>query len=206
MKSKGFFFRSPPMKSEVSELSFTNACLSHSSQEYMYENLICPPSHPTSQDNPKKNTHHNTCLATSGFWRSCEGASLGDITTWLWRPLHCIFKWTFGKMDDSHFYHILLINKKRNIFQLKTNLKKLPPCSQCPPRWCFVQSSPAVHPQHFECLSGRQVHLPQWHRRFCQGSFDVISPGCLFFWGEGIEEKFSPQQWLQRNNLFQQKK
>ena len=29
----GFFFRSPPMKSEVPEVSFTNACLSHSSQE-----------------------------------------------------------------------------------------------------------------------------------------------------------------------------
>lgn len=132
--------------------------------------------------NEKKNTHHNTCLATAGFWRSWEGASLGDITTWLLGLFTASSTWLLEKMDDSHFYHILLINKNRNIFHLKTNLKKLPPCSQCPPRWCFVQSSPAVHPQHFECLSDRQVHLPQWlSTDSVRASFDVISPRMSFF-------------------------
>ena len=132
-----------------------------------------------------KNTHHNTCLATAGFWRSWEGASLGDITTWLWRPLRCIFNLTFGKMDGSHFYHIRLINKKRSIFHLKTNLKKTATMQSCPPRWCFVQSSPAVHPQHFECLSGRQVHLPHWHRRFCQGFLRCDLSQDVVLWGRG---------------------
>ena len=52
-----FFFRPPPVRFHKSLNSFlVVVCLSPSSQEYMYENLICPPSQPTSQDNPSSDT------------------------------------------------------------------------------------------------------------------------------------------------------
>ena len=53
----GLFFRPPPVRFHKSLNSFlVVVCLSPSSQEYMYENLICPPSQPTSQDNPSSDT------------------------------------------------------------------------------------------------------------------------------------------------------
>ena len=67
------------------------------------------------------------------------------------------------------------------------------------------KSSPAVHPQHFECLSGRQVHLPHWHCRFCQGSFDVISQDVVF-WGKAMKRNILPPAITSTKEICFQKK
>jgi len=93
-------------------------------------------------------------------------------------------------MDGSHFYHILLI-KKRSIFHLKTNLKKLPPCSHVHSGLfnlrlqCILSTLNAFQVDRYICLNGIADSV--------RASFDVISPVDIFFGGEGIEEKiFSP--------------
>lgn len=62
-----------------------------------------------------------------------------------------------------------------------------------------------MHPQHFECLSGRLVHLPHWHRRFCQGSFDVISQDVVF-WGKAMKRNILPSAITSTKEICFQKK